>query len=87
MSDAPLESVIAISSEYPKMQIAAVRSESPLPIAYRLVTKDDGNGRTLLALQGYYQWKEGLQCGGEWRELVTQDWLCADDKIPHSSLP
>lgn len=87
MSDAPLEGVIAISSEHSMMQIAAVRSESLLPIAYRLVTKDDGNGNTAPMLQGYYHWREGVQGGGEWRDLATQDWLYADDKIPHSSLP
>ena len=87
MSDAPLEGLIAVSSEYKTMQIAAVRSGSHLPVAYRLVTKDDGNGNTVPILQGYYQWTEGLtKRGGEWRDLATQDWLYADDKIPHSSL-
>ena len=86
MSDAPLEGVITVSSEYTTMQIAAVRSESLLPVAYRLVTKDDGNGNTVPVLQGYYCWTEGLQSGGEWRDLATQDWLYADNKIPHSSL-
>ena len=86
MSDAPFEGVIAVSSERPMMQIAAVRIGSLLPIAYRLVTKDDGNGNTVPVLQGYYHWREGSQCGGKWRDLATQDWLYADDKIPHSSL-
>ena len=87
MSNAPLEGVISLSPECKTMQIAAVRSESLLPIAYRLVTKDDGNGNTVPVLQGYYSWREGSQSGGEWRDLATQDWLHADDKIPHSSLP
>ena len=87
MSDTPLEGVISLSSECRTMQIAAVRSESLLPVAYRLVTKDDGNGNIVPVLQGYYHWREGSQFGGEWRDLATQDWLHADHKIPHSSLP
>jgi hypothetical protein len=69
------------------IDIGAVRIESHLPVAYRLVTKDDGNGNTVPVLQGYYTWTEGLtKGGGEWRDLATQDWLHADDKIPHSFL-
>ena len=63
------------------------RSGSLLPIAYRLVTTGDGNGNTVPVLQGYYQWREGLKCGGEWRDLITQDWLHAKDSLPHSCLP
>ena len=60
---------------------------SSLPIAYRLVTNDDGNSNIVPVLQGYYRWRQGLQMGGEWRDLATQDWLHADDAIPHSCLP
>jgi hypothetical protein len=86
VSDAPLKGLIVSSSEHSMMKFAAVRSGSHLPVAYRLVTKDDGNGNTVPVLQGYYHWREGSQSGGEWRDLATQDWLHADDRIPHSSL-
>jgi hypothetical protein len=68
--------------------IASVRSGSSLPVAYRLVTKDDGNGNSTPVLQGYYSWIDypSGERGSEWRDLETQDWLDADDKIPHSSL-
>jgi len=57
-----------------------------LPVAYRLVMRPDGNGDNVPVLQGYYTWV-GTSPGGEWRSLETQDWLYADDKIPHPSLP
>lgn len=67
--------------------IALVRSGSSLPDAYRLVTKDDGNGSTVYALQGYFTWRQGWsQRGGEWRDLETQDWLHAKDDVPFGSL-
>ena len=57
-----------------------------LPVAYRLITKPDGNGNKVPILQGYYSWV-GASPGGEWRTLETQDWPYTDDKIPHPSLP
>lgn len=90
MSDAPIDGVISVSFEHPMMQLAPVRTGSLLPIAYRLVTREEGNGNTVPILQGYYCWTEWTgslaKSGGEWRDLATQDWLYADPKIPHSSL-
>jgi hypothetical protein len=60
---------------------------SSLPVAYRLVMTSDDNGNKVPALQGYYAWVGNSGTGGEWRNLETQDWSCADDKIPHPDLP
>lgn len=59
-----------------------------IPNAYRLVTKEDGNGKLVYVLQGYFTWAEGRsRHGGEWRDLETQDWLTARDDIPFGPLP
>lgn len=58
-----------------------------LPDAYRLVTKGDGNGNTIYALQGYFTWTQGWsQRGGEWCDLETQDSLYAKDDVPFGPL-
>jgi hypothetical protein len=58
-----------------------------IPNAYRLVTKEDGNGKLVYVLQGYFTWAEGRsRRGGEWRDLETQDWLTAQDDIPFGPL-
>jgi hypothetical protein len=63
--------------------LTAARIETTVPVAYRLVTKGDGNGDTIYVLQGYFTWMQGWsQRGGEWRDLETQDWLTAQDDIP-----
>ena len=65
------------------MQVYATRVENRVPAAYRLVTKGDGNGNTIYALQAYFTWTQGWsQRGGEWRDLETQDWLTTQDDIP-----
>ncbi len=67
--------------------IGAVRVGSTLPNAYRLVTKDDGNGSIVYVLQGCFTWTQGWsQRGGEWRDLETQDWLHAKDDVPFGPL-
>ena len=68
--------------------IGPARAEKSIPDAYRLVTKDDGSGNTIYQLQGYFTWtQDRSQCGGEWRDLETQDWLYAKDDIPFGPLP
>ena len=67
--------------------VGAARVENGTPVGYRLVTKSDGNGNTIYALQGYFTWTEGWgQYGGEWRDLETQDWLYAKDDVPFGPL-
>lgn len=67
--------------------IGAARVENSLPAAYRLVTKDDGNGNTIYQLQAYFTWTQGWsRSGGEWRGLETQDWLHAKDDVPFGPL-
>ena len=76
-------------SVYPEltMHIAAFRLEKIIPDAYRLVTTTDGNGAQVYVLQGYFTWTQGWdKHGGEWRDLVTQDWLHAKDDIPFGKL-
>ena len=69
------------------LTISAPRIEKRIPDAYRLVTKEDGNGNTVYALQGYFTWTQGWdRHGGEWRDLETQDWLTAQDDIPFGPL-
>ena len=69
------------------LTISAARIEKKIPDTYRLVTKEDGNGNTVYALQGYFTWTQGWdQRGGEWRDLETQDWLTAQDDIPFGPL-
>lgn len=66
----------------------AARVHKSIPDIYRLVTKEDGNGRLVYVLQGYFTWTQGLvERGGEWRDLETQDWLTAQDDIPFGPLP
>ena len=68
--------------------ISAARVNKLVPDAYRLVTKDDGNGNTVYVLQGYFTWTQGwYQRGGEWRDLETQDWLHAKDDVPFGYSP
>lgn len=67
--------------------IGAARVVNTLPVGYRLVTKDDGNGNTTPALQGYFTWTQGWSMyGGEWRDLETQEWLYAKDDVPFGQL-
>lgn len=84
MTDSPPSLVTGTTSSH---QLAAARIETSLPIAYRLVTNGDGNGNIVPVLQGYYHWRQGPNQGGEWRDLVTQEWLHAKDNIPHGCLP
>ena len=67
--------------------IGAARVENTIPVGYRLVTKDDGNGNTTSVLQGYFTWTQGWSMyGGEWRDLETQEWLYAKDDVPFGQL-
>ena len=67
--------------------IGAARVVNTMPVCYRLVTKDDGNGNTTPVLQGYFTWTQGWSMyGGEWRDLETQDWLYAKDDVPFGQL-
>ena len=69
-----------------KFTISAARVGKGVPDVYRLVTKEDGNGNTIYALQGYFTWTQGFEYGGEWRDLETQDWLYAKDDVPFGPL-
>ena len=65
----------------------AARVENTIPVGYRLVTKDDGNGNTIFVLQGYFTWTQGWnRRGGEWRDLKTQESLYAEDYVPFGPL-
>ena len=67
--------------------VASNKAGKTIPDAYRLVTKGDGNGSTIYALQGYFTWTKGWgQRGGEWRDLETQDSLYAKDDVPFGPL-
>jgi hypothetical protein len=81
----PLADITVSSDAY--ATTATTRYGSNRPIAYRLVKKDDGNGGTAYALQGYFTWTEGFsKRGGEWRDLETQDQTTAVDSIPFGPL-
>lgn len=62
--------------------LTASRVESSIPVAYRLVRRGDGNGNMLPVLQGLFTWRQGVECGGEWRDLETQDEPYIEDHIP-----
>jgi hypothetical protein len=66
--------------------IGAARVENTTPVGYRLVTERD-EGSTIYMLQGYFTWTQGLEYGGEWRDLKTQNWQYARDDVPFVPLP
>ena len=83
LSDKPSIAV----SESCTAALKAARVQKSIPDVYRLVTNEDGNGRLVYVLQGYFTWTQGWsERGGEWRDLETQDWLTAKDDIPFGPL-
>lgn len=79
-------STVTFESTLPTMIVSPSRLEKGIPDAYRLVTKPDERGGTIYLLQGYFTWTQGLNYGGEWRDLETQEWLFAEDDIPFGTL-
>jgi hypothetical protein len=86
MAETQLEGGLTLP-EGQTMRIGAARIDKHVPGAFRLVTKEDGNGNVIYALQGYFTWTQGCEYGGEWRDLETQGWLHAKDNVPFGPLP
>ena len=60
-----LAGLITIDNE---ARFAPFRVESGVPVQYRLA-RSNGN----LILQGCYQWRQGSDCGHEWRNIPIFD--------------
>jgi hypothetical protein len=80
------EGNLSVPVETITQTIAAARVESSLPLAYRLIRRNDGNGGEDHVLQGLFTWHQGCEQGGEWRDLETQTEPYDRDEVPFPGL-
>jgi hypothetical protein len=80
------EGTLSIPTDTQTFTFTAARVESPLPLAYRLIRRGDGDGKEEYVLQGLFTWHQGGSQGGKWRDLETQTEPHVRDDVPFSGL-
>jgi hypothetical protein len=81
-----MEGTLSVSTDPQPVTFSAARVESGLPLAYRLIRRNDGNGGQDYVLQGLFTWRQGFSQGGDWRDLETQTEPYVRDDVPFSGL-
>jgi len=59
-----MEGTLSVSTDPQPVTFSAARVESGLPLAYRLIRRNDGNGGQDYVLQGLFTWRQGFSQGG-----------------------